>query len=294
MKIKMLGFAENLLRKWFARSNENQPAPGVNAPVVPTRRPLRSPLRDCAPTPGNGTHQNGQGIELPLQSILPNLPLELQPRLKHPDSGALAISVPLERILPQLSRGVVKVSFGELREAAPGLFTEGDDRDGVLVPLPLREILSRLNPALITRGRVQKQVEVPVEISSPFDPRSPGLIFSAGPTKPELAPISAPREAAPPVPPLVRHPPRDGMTFAPTPPPPAAASMPLDASVLSTASRLPREPSTNKPPVPAAPARPPPQSAADSNPLMVNLTSLAEGWPAAVCHELVQLNLVDA
>jgi len=243
---------------------------------------------------GNGVHQDGQGIELPLHSILSTLPLELRSRLKHPDSGAMTISVPLEKILPQLSRGVVKVPFGDLRQAAPDLFSEEDDRDTVLVPLPLREILSRLNPALLTRGRVQKQVEISAEISSPFDPRSPGRIFSVGTTKSELAPPSAPRQVSPPAPSLATHSHRGGMTFAPTPPPPAAASMPRDTSVQSAARSLPREPSINKPPVPATSAQPTPELAANSAPLMVNLTSLAEGWPEAVCHELVQLKLVDA
>jgi predicted regulator of Ras-like GTPase activity (Roadblock/LC7/MglB family) len=294
MKIKMLGCVESFLRKWLARSKENQPTPDVSAPPAPERRPVMTPLQECTPMPGNGTHQNGQRIELPLQSILSNLALELRSRLKHSDSGALTISVALEKILPQLSRGVVKVSFGELRQAAPDLFTDEDDRDSVLVPLPLREILSRLHPALITRGRMQKQVEIPVEISSPFDPRSPGRIFSVGSTKSELAPPSLPRQVASPAPSLVTHPLRSGMTFAPTPPPPAAASMPLETSVLSAARSLPREPSTNKPPVPAAPAQPTPEFATNSAPLIVNLTSLAEGWPEAVCHELVKLRLVDA
>jgi predicted regulator of Ras-like GTPase activity (Roadblock/LC7/MglB family) len=251
-------------------------------------RPEGTPAYDNSP------YHNGRGIELPLQPILSNLPLELQPRLKHPDAGALTLSIPLEKILAQLSRGVVKVSFGELRQAAADLFTEADDSDSVLVPLPLGEILSRLNPALITRRRVQKQVEVPAEISSPFDPRGQGLIFSVGPAKPESAPAPAPRQIAPPALPSVTPRPRGGITFSPTPPPPAAASVPFDTSALSTAPRPPREPSTSRPPMPAAPALPPPQLTGDPNPLCVNLTSLAEGWPEAVRHELVQLSLVDA
>jgi predicted regulator of Ras-like GTPase activity (Roadblock/LC7/MglB family) len=294
MKTKMFSYVKNLLRDLMAMPGEGQPAPVVNAPPAPAPPPVMAPLPQRVPAPGNGTHQNGRGIELPLQSILGNLPLELQPRLKNPDAGALTISIRLEKILGQLSRGVVKVPFGELRQAAPDLFTEEDDRDSVLVPLPLSEILSRLNPALITRRRVQKQVEVPVEISSPFDPRSQGLIFSVGPTKPELAPAPAPRQVTPHAPHPVTHPPRGGITFAPTPPPPAAASMPFDTSMLNTAPRPPRELSVSKPLVPAAPAQPPPQPHGDSSPLLVNLTSLAEGWPEAVRHELVQLNLVDA
>ena len=162
-----------------------------------------APRPEAAPPPRNGAHQNGRGIELPLQPILGGLPLELQPRLKHPDAGALTISVPLERILAQLSRGAVQISFGELRQAAPDLFTPEEDRDRVLVPLPLGEVLTRLNPALITRRRVQKQVEVPADICSPFDQRSQSLIFSIGPAKPESAPAPAPSH-----PRAMRRPPR--------------------------------------------------------------------------------------
>jgi predicted regulator of Ras-like GTPase activity (Roadblock/LC7/MglB family) len=294
MKIKMLGYVENLLRKWVARSDENQPAPVVSASPAPARRPVMAPRPEGAPAYKNSTYHNGRGIELPLQPILSNLPLELQPRLKHPDAGALTLSMPLEKILAQLSRGVVKVSFGELRQAAPDLFTEENDRDSVLLPLPLGEILSRLNPALITRRRVQKQVEVPAEISSPFDPRSQGLIFSLGPTKLESAPTPAPRQVAPPAPSSVSLPSRGGITFAPTPLPPAAAPAPFDTPALSATPRRPSEPSTSQAPAPAAPASSPPQPTGNPNPLLVNLTSLAEGWPEAVRHELVQLNLVEA
>jgi predicted regulator of Ras-like GTPase activity (Roadblock/LC7/MglB family) len=45
---------------------------------------------------------------------------------------------------------------------------------------------------------------------------------------------------------------------------------------------------------PAAPVAPPPSLPGDPNPLLVPLTSLAEGWPEAVRQELVQLNLLDA
>ena len=197
MKTKLFSYVKNLLRELIAMPGESQPASVVNTPLASApQRP------EGVPAPGNGTRHNGRGIELPLQSILSNLPLELQPRVRQPDAGALTIPIRLEKILEQLSRGVVKISFGELRQAAPGVFTQEVDRDSLLVPLPLGEILSRLNPALIMRRRVQKQVEVPVEISSPFDPRSQGLIFSVGPTKPESAPAPAPRQVAPPPPSL--------------------------------------------------------------------------------------------
>jgi predicted regulator of Ras-like GTPase activity (Roadblock/LC7/MglB family) len=192
----------------------------------------------------------------------------------------------------------VQITFGELRQAAPDLFTQADDRDRVLVPLPLGEVLSRLNPALITRRRVQKQVEIPAEICSPFDQRNQSLIFSVGPAKPESAPISAsipPSRYVVPAPVPVMPPSRSGITFTPTPPPPTAA--PIKAPTMSSAPRA-RGPSNGQSCAPAsAPTVQPPPPATPigkSNPLLVSLISLAESWPEAVRQELVQLNLVDA
>src|SRR5204863_4586885 len=111
--------------------------------------------------------------------------------------GDRTVPVPLEKILAQLSRGLVTITFGELRHAAPDVFASEPDKDKALVPLPLAEIVSRLNPALITRRRVQRTVEVPDHISSPFDANGNGLVFSVGPSKAEPAPASSPRQTHP-------------------------------------------------------------------------------------------------
>jgi predicted regulator of Ras-like GTPase activity (Roadblock/LC7/MglB family) len=297
----MFGHLKKLIRRLVETPGEDHPAAEPGGANGSTRRIVIAPRLETASPHNNGVHQNGKGIELPLQPILSGLPLELQPRLLHPDAGALTISVPLEKILAQLSRGVVQIPFGELRQAAPGLFTPEDDRDRVLVPLPLGEILTRLNPALITRRRVQKQVEIPAEICSPFDQRNQSLIFSVGPTKPGSAPppdtAPPPRHAAAPASAPAIPPARSGFTFAPTPPPPAA--IPLRAPAMNAAARALRDLSSSQRPVPpavapAAPTPPPSRPTAESNPLLVSLISLAEGWPEAVRQELVQLNLVDA
>ena len=322
MKGKMFGYVKNLLRRWVETPDGDESAAEAKAAPAPTRRIVMAPPSQAANAHSNttpqpaGTHQNGRGIELPLQPIIGALPLELQPRLRHPDAGALTMCIPLEKILAQLSRGTVKITFGELRQAAPDLFTAEDDRDRVMVPLPLGEILTRLNPALITRRRVQKQVEIPAEIASPFDQRNQSLIFSVGPTKPENAPAPAPRQTTVSAPAPLAPPPRSNLTFAPTPPPPSAA--PLNPPATNSATRALHELRSNPSPIqpsqpipmpkmasltPPAPtalpaaAAPPaasPQPASDSNPLLVSLISLAEGWPEAVRQELVQLNLVDA
>jgi predicted regulator of Ras-like GTPase activity (Roadblock/LC7/MglB family) len=278
VKTKMAGFLQNLLRKLVDTPAEKQPAPRPNTALA------AAPGSAAAQVPkGMPLHKNGRGIELLLQPILAGLPLELQPRLKHPDAGALTICIPLEKILAQLSSGVVKISFGELRQAAPDLFTPENDRDRVVVPLPLAEILARLNPALITRRREQKLVEVPADIRSPFDLHGQGLVFSVGPAHPETAPAT---------PPKVAPPSRASITFAPTPPPPAAP--PLSAPAMSSASRALRNVADSPPLAAAASVPPPKKTASNPEPLVVSLPSLAESWPEAVRKEIVQLNLVDA
>lgn len=250
-----------------------------------------------------------------MQTILQTLPLELQPRVLCPEVGDATISVPLEKILAQLARGVVKISFGELRLGAPGVFSTETDRDRVLVPLPLEEILSRLNPALITRRRAQKQVEVPAEICSPFDQEGQNSVFSVGPSKQEPPPAHLPpaRHAAPPRP-QTQNPAsaRGAITSAPTPPPPAA--IPLPGASIPFAQRptpkleakqpgpIPFKPASTPAPVSApAPAfapEPAPakvaKTAPEATPMLVGLTALAESWPEAVRKEIVQSNLVDA
>jgi predicted regulator of Ras-like GTPase activity (Roadblock/LC7/MglB family) len=297
MKVKMLGYIKNLLRKWVETPGEDQPASAGKPAPAPRRNLVMSPLP--RPTTRTNGQSNGHGLELPMQPILAGLPLELQPRLRNTDAGDLTICVPLEKVLAQLSRGSVKIPFGELRQAAPDLFSPEEDCDSVPVALPLAELLARLNPALITRRRTQKKVEVPPEISSPFDHRNQGLIFSVGPNKSESVPTASPlpRQSTPaPIEPAARG----GIAFTPTPPPPGttAPSGPPGSPVLHSQPLCePQNSPRPARPAPAVSALPTPAAAAptpaEPEPLQISLTSLAEGWPEAVRQELVQMNLIE-
>jgi len=314
------------------------PTPASERRTAPASRPR------AVPAGTTGARQNGRGVELPLQPVFASLPTELQPRLIQADPGPLTICIPLEKVLAQLSRGSVQISFGELRQAAPDCFSPENDRDRMLVPLPLGEILARLNPALIARRRTQRQVDVPMDIASPFDPHNRGLIFSVGPAKPPSAPAPGPmqpkRQVTPAAPTPAPAPSRTGFTFNPTPkspattppvipmrnpaarslqapasrslplpnpapvaqPPPAPAAIPPAPAAPAPATPIPAAPAPAPAPVAATPAAPGPvapapvpvKPAADPNPILVGLTSLAESWPEAIRQELVQLNLVDA
>ena len=286
----MAGLLQTLLRWLMDAPLPTQPAPNA-APAPAASSPAAARL-EASPSPKSGVHSNGKGIELPLQPILAALPLELQPRLKHQDAGALTLCVPLEKILAQLSSGAVRISFGELRQAAPDLFTADSDRDQVPVPIPLAEVLTRLNPALIMRRREQKLVEVPAEVRSPFDRHGQGLVFSVGPTPPETAPAPPPRHIAPTPPPAAVPPARSAMTFAPPPTPPRAT--PPGAPATGPAPRPARDSGGSHAPAAPTPVPPPASPVASTEPLVVSLSALAEGWPEAVRKEAVQLSLVEA
>jgi len=297
MKVKMFGFLKNLLRKAPEISAENYETtqPESEAASTPQSSP-KPPVFKAPPLRRNGvpaTNGHAKGIELSLQTVLQGLPLELQPRVRRTQVGDATITVPLEKVLAQLSRGAVKVSFGELRQAAPDIFTAQNDRDRVLVALPLADILSRLNPALIARRRVQRQIEVPAEISSPFDSRGNGLSFSIGSAKNEAEP--PPRHVNSGPPPIVA-PPRASISSVPPQPqaettpaiPAARFSVPATPGTSLAAKAHPAQPTA-----PAAPAAKPiafvprpviakPVSPIDPTPASTAPTNLAGGAPNPV------------
>ena len=172
----MFGLLKNLLARLGPAQARDRDPP---APMLPPA---------AAPNPPAESQDNVTGVRLPVQAILSGLPLELQARVRQQEASNQTISVPLEAILPQLARGIVKIPFSVLRQAAPQVFSPETDGDGVQVTLPLREILSRLDPTLVLRRRVQRQLEVPEQISSPFDPQGQPRIVSDGLSAPEMPP----------------------------------------------------------------------------------------------------------
>src|ERR1044071_10373859 len=114
------------------------------------------------------------------------------------------------------------------------MFDNLNDRDRMLVPLPLSEILARLNPALIVRRRTQRQVEVPAEIDSPFGSDGQGLVFSRAAEKAQASQQEQPVQSAisatsnsHAIPPISMAGIRNTIPAAPHPQPPGAAPLPV-------------------------------------------------------------------
>ena len=168
-----------MLFGWL-RHVENKDA-GMPTPVDPRLPAGPSPLR-----PDDRDDSLGE-LELPLLPILEKLPAELRAKMTKP-AGELAqarIFISTGRILEQLPTGSIKITFGQLREAAPGLFRVGTEFDTLAVAVPLNEVLSRLNPKWFARSPAQKAVEVSDEITSPFSA-----------SRKPVAPMAAPRPAS--------------------------------------------------------------------------------------------------
>jgi predicted regulator of Ras-like GTPase activity (Roadblock/LC7/MglB family) len=150
--------------------------------------------------PTGGGADAGKFVQLPLRSIIANLPLELRGKVKKVAIGDVTIPIQQSKILGQLASGAVRISFGEVRAAAPAVFLGGGDADKLSVTLPLSEILPRLNPALLARRPTQRHIEVAREISSPFEDPAQAVVFAAPSQRtsiPQAEPVPAPQTTIP-------------------------------------------------------------------------------------------------
>ena len=282
----MFGFVKNWLRKTSAmETSSNQPVytpeeeAGYETPVGADTDYSGEEEVAAAEFP---TERPEDYLQLPLTSVFNVLPADLQSMVRLPVNGEAQISVPLALILPQLGRGSVRLSFGELRSMTDeDIFHSHSDRDQSVVELPLGEILARVNPSSLQR-RAQRQLEVSEEITSPFESKGEGLNVY----KPEPAPKQA----------FVRK--VDESTAVP--------EFPARGTIASVPplfhSNKPTPTPTNAPIRVMVQKDPPPathmlvQAAAHSgngngSTLTVSLDQLAEAWPDSIRQEVIQMGL---
>jgi len=202
----------------------------------------------------------GADVELPLQGILEKLPQDLRGKMtmRIEDLGDATIAIPLDQIMPQLGLGSVKITFGQLRGAAPELFRVAEEYDSLPVLLPLNILLARLNPNHLPRHPNQQRIDVPQEIKGPFGARADGVAFATSFMKAPPGPVRVPgaesqtkltpRAVVTPPPAFTRPAPA-----APVPPPPAAAPVPPPP----VAAPKPPAPAPAAPITPISPIAPP-------------------------------------
>jgi len=281
VKSKFVRLLQGLLRRF-----DDGPATTVAEPhPIAAAGSSRTSSRDAAPAPEPQPvfspppptpSTNLNGLELSLPSIIAVLPMDLRAKLMQAPPADASVSIPVEKILSQLANGSVKITFGELRAALPGMFvntsTENDPRQ---ITLPLKEIISRLNPTLLSR-RAVKHVEVADDITGPFGARTQGV---------NLTPAQAPAKAAP-------------TPKAPEPAPAPAAPKPIAPSPAF----VPRFTTATPRPAPVTPVRVAPAAGGfNSAPqipvehtILVPLSALADGLPDALKMELIQTGMMNA
>ena len=302
-----------------ARHPAQAPAPLAAAPseTLPPITALPSATFPSATAPATSfpavPAENPDELQLPLHSILATMPMELRAKVIQPPPPGTIISLPLEKILTQLAFGSVKITFGELRHATPGVFVNsGGEHDHKPVTLPLNEILTRLNPARLSRRPVQKHLEVAEEIAGPFGAGGQGAQISAN-TRPTPSTTLTSRTGPPPlrmVAPVAPAPAQPAPVAPPPPtfvpraaaPAPAAPRPPLSMSHDTTTfvSGIAPPHSTNGAPKPAAhipsPAPAPPATPVpmESSAIVAPLAALAEHWPEGLRLEIIQSDLANA
>ncbi len=199
-------------------------------------------------------------VLLPLKAITDAFPAELQPLVARAPGSSVMVALPVERLVSQLATGKVEVTFGELRKVAPmTIFSTDPAQDGTLVPLPLKEVVSRIDPSLL-RHQGQRRTELPADIGGVFARQGEAI------PAPEAAQVAPPE---PPPTPVVPE---------PTPRPPAGGDAPL-------AFRLSQETPDVAPP----PAVEPSPQDEEAPALSLKEESLPENAPLSVSSELKAL-----
>jgi predicted regulator of Ras-like GTPase activity (Roadblock/LC7/MglB family) len=243
----------------------------LRPPALP--RPQMPDPMTAGPSPGGNESGEpskaltGHFVRLALRPIILALPAALKARVRQPPSGNAQITVSVDRVLPQLGTGSAKITFGELRQAAPaGIFADLSDQDQAPVELSLNDILSQLPPELLPRRGGQKRIEVPDEVTPIFGPKGEPLtnvrmIKETGRSQTAAAPAVTPAPSTPVPPPRSPAPPSPASRPPVTaPPPPARPSAPIPAPALPPSPSGPIKPGSPLP-SPAAlrpPASPPP------------------------------------
>jgi predicted regulator of Ras-like GTPase activity (Roadblock/LC7/MglB family) len=123
------------------------------------------------PAPQGGPVEGAdECLEMPLDVILPLLPAStVRPGAGH-ESGR-AVRLPLKQILPQLAKGRVVVSLGEVLGQLPAemLASPGAPASAEKLSLPLEQVVANLSPEALQPRNDQKKIELDEsEIPSPF------------------------------------------------------------------------------------------------------------------------------
>jgi predicted regulator of Ras-like GTPase activity (Roadblock/LC7/MglB family) len=137
-------------------------------------------LRSVAQPSATSTH-----VRVALAAIAASLPESISHKV--PANPEQFVPIPVDKVLPQLSRGQIVMTAAELREYAPDFFTALADHDDIALTLPLGDIIKQLSLEHFVR-RDQRRVEVPAEVMPVFAAGS-NSVSVAKPASPQSTPV---------------------------------------------------------------------------------------------------------
>ena len=304
VKSRFAGLLRGLLRRMDPPATPSAPSPRPVATSLPAAPPATANTVSPPPFLMTSPPPSTNEIAIPLAPIITGLSMDLRGRIMAVPPPGLTINLPIETATAQLAFGAVKISFGELRQLAPGVFANsGGEHDSKIISLPLSEILPRLNPALLAR-RAGPKVEVAADINGPFAGRGDGVVFTTQPLKGAApTPASSPAPVAAPAPIRARPagvPPAPvaPIAFTATPhfqrtvtPQPAPATTPVRSVTPAPIKATPMAAVPIPPAAAPAPAAPRLESVQPT--ISASLWDLAENWPEELKDEISRYSLAN-
>ena len=173
----MFGIFKNIFRRTRAQQPVVEPRP-PEEPSEPIAMPLAPPELSASLPPDLAPAAEPElapmpappdTLSLPIRLVVPGLPDSVRIKANLVGASNVSVFLPLATVLPQLSSGVVTITFDELRKACPPqIFANVSSQEHFALELPLAEILSRVNPTLLKRRPDQKRIEVPSTVTDVF------------------------------------------------------------------------------------------------------------------------------
>lgn len=263
-----------------------QPPPTQAAPPAPTANlfaPATPPTSSQSATPA-AVHAPADGnAALSLAPILETLPDELKALISTPPDATASIELPVAKLMPQLAKGKITISFSELVAGAPaGTFSGTGGKDSTVVQLPLGEVLSKVGPGAFKRDAPVKKLEGLEQDffggSKPAPAPAATPEITPAPSIPTSPPAPEPSEAAAPL-------------FSPSLP---DATAPAPAALFQpTAPAAPEPPASVEPepipdPEPSAPAAAESEGE-DVKEIAIPIGKIIDRWPEGLKAEVSKL-----
>ncbi|MGC8744690.1 MAG: roadblock/LC7 domain-containing protein [Verrucomicrobiia bacterium] len=130
-------------------------------------------------------NNNKEQLLISLSSIIETLSENLKHFVINKPDNTVTVRIPIETILPQISTGTVKISFGDLKKISPaGIFLTNTRCDNEPVTLPLKEIISKLDISHFELNP-REEVIIPDDIPSLFT--SKGVTSNVKPVEPLIS-----------------------------------------------------------------------------------------------------------